>query len=195
MDATRVMVQFLFWTVFIVGVLTAIGAWYIITGLVAIVVSIAVYFYRKKNSERASASLTQAKMGLLTQSQMSTALKAGSLFMPTKKFLRVVETLRYTQNQDWLAQRYQIERPEEIELNAVLLAAVDWVDKLETSTETEVIYVCVEDRVIGHLADVDLPDIYDSLLQAGGAMSCKAVARFNEARSMTSLKVFGLTTN
>ena len=191
MDATRVMVQVIMWTVFIVAVLSVVAAWYLLVGLVGVGIAIAAYVVRKRKAEKARLALTPVEDGSLSQEQAIAVTSAGQLQLSQGVELRVVESLRYADNHKWLANRYQVERAENLEVDGLVLAGTQWTEDLDGGAEKEVLYVVFEDKVLGQLPDVDLADWYDEILEVGGAAKCNLSVTFASDLSVSSIRVKG----
>ena len=191
MDASKAMVQFIFWTIFIVAVLSVVAAWYLLVGLVGVGIAIAAYVVRKKKAEKARLALTPVEDGSLSQEQAIVATSAGQLQLPQGVELRVVESLRYRENHEWLASRYQVEKAENLEVDGLVLAGTQWIEDLDGGTEKEVLYIVFEDKVLGQLPDVDLADWYDEILAVGGAAKCRLSLTFTGDLNLSSIRVRG----
>ena len=191
MDASRAMVQVLAWTVFIVAVLSVIAAWYLLVGLVALAIAITAYLVRKKNAQKASQGLAAPEDGFLTAHQLFVVESAGQLQLDEGRVLRVVESSQHSENHLWLADKYQIERAETLDIPGFVLAGTQWLENADGGTEKEVLFVVSEDRVLGQLPDVEFKDWYDQILEVGGAAKCKLRVSFSSAKKATSIQVFG----
>ena len=185
------MFQVIIWTILIVGVLSVIAAWYLLVGLVGIGIAIAAYVVRKKKAEKARLALTKVEDGSLSQEQAIVAMSAGQLQLTKGVELRVVESLRYRENHEWLANRYQVEKAENLEVGGLVLAGTQWIEDLDGRTEKEVLYIVFEDKVLGQLPDVDLADWYDEILEVGGAAKCNLSVTFASDLSVSSIRVKG----
>lgn len=191
MDASRVMVQTIVWSVFVVAVLSVIATWYLLLGLLALVIALGAYWVRKKRAMEARPRLGAASNGLLGPSQIETLNRPGVLSLDPGKSLRVVNTVTYSNNFQWLAEKYQIEREETLEIDGAVVAGVEWRESEEGSAEVEVVYVASNDRVIGQLANVDLVEWYDQILEVGGAARCKLRVGFTPRTLVSSIEVLG----
>ena len=179
------------WTVFIVAVLSVVAAWYLLVGLVGVGIAIAAYVVRKRKAEKARLALTPVEDGSLSQEQAIAVTSAGQLQLSQGVELRVVESLRYADNHKWLANRYQVERAENLEVDGLVLAGTQWTEDLDGGAEKEVLYVVFEDKVLGQLPDVDLADWYDEILEVGGAAKCRLSLTFTRDLNLSSIRVRG----
>jgi hypothetical protein len=191
MDASRAMVQFIFWTVFIVAVLSVIAAWYLLVGLAALGIAIAAYWVRKRNAQKALLAVSPVEDGKLSVEQSKAAASAGQLQLPEGKELRVVESLQYRANHKRLGVKYQVEKAETLVVEGVILAGTVWLEDSDEGTEKEVLFVVSGDMVLGQLADVDLADWYDEILEVGGAAKCNLSVTFASDMSISSIRVRG----
>ena len=191
MDASRVMVQTISWSVFIVAVLSVIATWYLLIGLVTLAITVGAYWVRKKRAKEARPKLAPASHGVLGPSQIETLSKPGVLSLEPGKSLRVVNTLTHSSNFEWLAKKYQVERSETLNVVGAIVAGVEWLESEEGSTEEEVLYVASHNRVVGQLADVDLIDWYDNILEVGGSARCRLSIGFNDRAQVSSIEVLG----
>lgn len=191
MDASRAMVQFIFWTVFIVAVLSVIAAWYLLVGLAALGIAIAAYWVRKRNAQKALLAVSPVEDGKLSVEQSKAAASAGQLQLPEGNELRVVESLQYRDNHQRLGAKYQVEKAETLVVEGVILAGTEWLEDLDEGTEKEVLFVTSGDMVLGQLADVDLADWYDEILEVGGAAKCNLSVTFASDLSISSIRVRG----
>jgi hypothetical protein len=191
MDASRAMVQFIFWTVFIVAVLSVIAAWYLLVGLAALGIAIAAYWVRKRNAQKALLAVSPVEDGKLSVEQSKAAASAGQLQLPEGNELRVVESLQYRGNHQRLGAKYQVEKAETLVVEGVILAGTVWLEDLDEGTEKEVLFVTSGDMVLGQLADVDLADWYDEILEVGGAAKCNLSVTFASDLSISSIRVRG----
>lgn len=179
------------WTVFIVAVLSVIAAWYLLVGLVTLGIAIAAYWVRKKNAQKAIQSLAAPEEGFLSAQQSAVAESAGQLQLDEGKVLRVVESSQHSENYLWLADKYQIERAETLDIPGFVLAGAQWLENEDGGTEKEVLFVVSEDRVLGQLPDVELKDWYDEVLEVGGAAKCKLRVSFSQNKELNSIQVLG----
>lgn len=191
MDASRAMVQFIFWTVFIVAVLSVIAAWYLLVGLAALGIAIAAYWVRKRNAQKALLAVSPVEDGKLSVEQSKAAASAGQLQLPEGKELRVVESLRYRANHQRLGVKYQVEKAETLVVEGVILAGTVWLEDSDEGTEKEVLFVVSGDMVLGQLPDVELSDWYDEILEVGGAAKCNLSITFASDFSISSIRVRG----
>jgi hypothetical protein len=191
MDTSKAMVQVIMWTVFIVAVLSVVAAWYLLVGLVTLGIAIAAYWVRKRNAQKAIQSLAVPENGFLSAQQSAIAESAGQLQLVDGSALRVVESSQHNENHRWLAEKYQIERAETLEIPGLVLAGTQWLENEDGGTEKEVLFVVSEDRVLGQLPDVDLADWYDEILEVGGAAKCKLRVSFSSDKTATSIQVLG----
>lgn len=120
------MVQVLMWTVFIVAVLSVVAAWYLLVGLVTVGIAIAAYWVRKKSAQKAVHSLASPENGVLSAQESAIAESAGQLQLVDGSALRVVESSQHNENHRWLAEKYQIERAETLEIPGLVLAGTQW---------------------------------------------------------------------
>jgi len=191
MDASRAMVQFIFWTVFIVAVLSVIAAWYLLVGLAALGIAIAAYWVRKRNAQKALLAVSPVEDGKLSVEQTKAAASAGQLQLPEGKELRVVESLQYRANHQRLGVKYQVEKAETLVVEGVILAGTVWLEDSDEGTEKEVLFVVSGDMVLGQLPDVELSDWYDEILEVGGAAKCNLSITFASDFSISSIRVRG----
>ena len=191
MDASRAMVQFIFWTVFIVAVLSVIAAWYLLVGLAALGIAIAAYWVRKRNAQKALLAVSPVEDGKLSVEQSKAAASAGQLQLPEGKELRVVESLQYGDNHQRLGVKYQVEKAETLVVEGVILAGTVWLEDSDEGTEKEVLFVVSGDMVLGQLPDVELSDWYDEILEVGGAAKCNLSITFASDFSISSIRVRG----
>lgn len=185
------MVQFILWTVFIVAVLSVIAAWYLLAGLAALGIAIAAYWVRKRNAQKAFLTVSPVENGELSVEQLRLASSAGQLHLPEGKELRVVESLRFKENHDWLASKYQVEKAETLVVEGVVLAGTKWIEDFDGAAEKEVIFVVSEDKVLGQLPDVELVEWYDEILEVGGAATCKISLDFDSKINLSNIRVRG----
>lgn len=191
MDASRAMVQFIFWTVFIVAVLSVIAAWYLLVGLAALGIAISAYWVRKRNAQKAAFAVAPVEDGKLSVEQLKAAGSAGQLELPEGKELRVVESLQYRANHQRLGAKYQVEKAETLVVDGVILAGTVWIEDSDEGTEKEVLFVVSGDLVLGQLPDVELSDWYDEILEVGGAAKCNLSVTFTSDMSVSSIRVRG----
>lgn len=191
MDVSRAMVQFIFWTVFIVAVLSVIAAWYLLVGLAALGIAIAAYWVRKRNAQKALLAVSPVEDGMLSVEQSKAAASAGQLQLPEGKELRVVESLQYRANHQRLGVKYQVEKAETLVVEGVILAGTVWLEDSNEGTEKEVLFVVSGDMVLGQLPDVELSDWYDEILEVGGAAKCNLSITFASDISISSIRVRG----
>lgn len=192
MNATKGLTQLIFWSIFVLAVIGIIGAWYVAVGLITAIMGLTVYLVRRQKAKVAKSSLETAVGDVLAPSQIELTQNSGFLDLDEGSMLRVVETATYSENLNWLARKYQVERAETIEMDGFVTAGVEWIEDDSGGEEHEVIYVSHENRVLGRFADVDLPNWYDEILEVGGSARCKLKVKFGPSSNVTSIEVRGL---
>ena len=189
MDATSAMVKTIFWFVFIVGVLSIIATWYLVVGVVGAIIAVAVYLYRAKRAKEVVAGLAPSVGGFLADGQVRSLEKPGNLELEEGKSLRVVNTLKYRDNHEWLARHYQVERQETLRIEGTVVAGLEFVEGADEGIESEILYVTVQDRIIGHLSNVDFVTWYDQILEVGGAANCRINVTFTPYQELSAISV------
>jgi len=191
MDTSRAMVQVISWTIFVVALLSIVAAWYLLAGLIALAIGVALYWMRNRRAKIAKSDLDSATDGILAPKQRNLLLHPGVLTLEDGKSLRVVETIRQASNHGWLGTKLQVERAETLEIEGAVVAGAEWNEGDDGGTEKEVLYVAVEEKVLGQLADVDVLDWYDQILEVGGAAKCRLRVTFSSIKNVTSIEVLG----
>lgn len=195
MSATRALWQFSTTTVIVVGILVALGAWYLLVAITSAIVILAVFLYKSLNAKRASSEISPVEAGVVTPEQSKTIENGGRLQSTSPISLRVVNSSDFAPNHNWLASRLQIEGEEDVEIEGFILASQKLLERDGALVEQEVLYVGHDDRVLGELPEIDLTTWYDEVLEYGGALRCLLTIHFDSALRVQRIRASGYSTS
>ena len=171
MSYTRGLFQAFTTTVVVIGILTALGAWYLLVAIGSTALVVGVVIYRSFKSRSIKQNLSPITGGRLSAAQLEACSEGGLLQLSVSNSLRVVGTREFIENHKWLGQRFQVESAETLEIEGALFAGLEPKATSDQANQKEGIFVVYKDRVLGRLPDVDTEQHFESVLEVGGG--CK----------------------
>lgn len=172
-------------------VLVAIGIWYVAVAIVTALFALAVWVIRTRNAKVATTNLEASNGHLLTEKQRALTTRLGQLDIPQSSYLRVVGLFHYEKSQEYLVDKFQLERAETITTIGHLVCGRSLADTtaLASAGIEHVIYVTHDNFVLGEIPRVDTEDWFAKLLALGGAAECKLVLKFSNSLELNEVRV------
>ena len=189
MSYTRGLFQFFTSTVIVIGILTVIGAWYLLAAIGSTALIIAVVIYRSLKARSSKENLSQVAGGRLSAAQLDICANGGLLQLADGNSLRVVGKSEFLENHRWLGQRFQVESAETLEIDGALLAGLAPKAAADQGNQKQTNYVVHRDRVLGQLPDLDAEQHFESVLEVGGAAKAKLLVEFDGQLNLERVKV------